>query len=116
MSAFSQWRAAASNSDLAVFLADTALVRTTLADVSKQQAAAVLLAKSIADKTEAGAALYFLLATTAAATADLHAGPHLNWRPVKHGYYACTVHEHVTESCGDSGNTSDWHIDFSISG
>lgn len=57
VSAFSQWRAAASNSDLAGFLADTALVRGSLANISKQQTAAAQLAKAIADRTEAGTGL-----------------------------------------------------------
>ena len=57
LSAFNQWRAAASNSDLAGFLADTALVRSSLANISKQQASAAQLAKAIADKTEAGAVM-----------------------------------------------------------
>ena len=69
MSAFSQWRAAASNADLEGFLSDTALLRTTLASISKQQASSAQLAKAIADKTEAGAALrqrQATLTTTAA--------------------------------------------------
>ncbi|KAA6424621.1 MAG: radial spoke head 1 protein [Trebouxia sp. A1-2] len=53
-SAFSQWRAAASNSDLPAFLADIAVVRSALLNISKVQAAANQLAKTIADKTEAG--------------------------------------------------------------
>lgn len=57
MSAFSQWRAAASNADLQGFLSDTALLRTTLATISAQQASSAQLAKAIADKTEAGAAM-----------------------------------------------------------
>lgn len=57
LSAFSQWQAAASNSDLAGFLADTGLVRISLGNISKQQASAAQLAKTIADKTEAGIAI-----------------------------------------------------------
>ena len=57
LSAFSQWQAAASNSDLAGFLADTGLVRISLGNISKQQASAAQLAKTIADKTEAGIAM-----------------------------------------------------------
>lgn len=53
-SAFSQWRAAASNPDLPAFLADIAVVRSALLTISKVQAAANQLAKTIADKTEAG--------------------------------------------------------------
>ena len=54
LSAFSQWRAAASSPDLPAFLADSALVRTALLSISKAQATAGQLAKTIADKTEAG--------------------------------------------------------------
>lgn len=54
LSAFSQWRAAASSPDLPAFLADTALVRTALLSISKAQATAAQLAKTIADKAEAG--------------------------------------------------------------
>ncbi|DBB03876.1 TPA: hypothetical protein ACH3X1_012963 [Trebouxia sp. C0004] len=53
-SAFSQWRAAASNPDLPAFLADVAVVRSALLTISKVQATANQLAKTIADKTEAG--------------------------------------------------------------
>lgn len=56
-SAFSQWRAAASNPDLPAFLADIAVVRSALLTISKVQAAANQLAKTIADKTEAGDSL-----------------------------------------------------------
>ena len=61
LSAFSQWRAAASSPDLPAFLADTSLVRTALLSISKAQATAAQLAKTIADKTEAGSAHLFLL-------------------------------------------------------
>jgi hypothetical protein len=54
VSAFSQWRAAASNPDLPAFLADIAVVRSALLTISKVQATANQLAKTIADKTEAG--------------------------------------------------------------
>ncbi|KAL3154440.1 hypothetical protein ABBQ32_013910 [Trebouxia sp. C0010 RCD-2024] len=54
LSAFSQWRAAASSPDLPAFLADSALVRTALLSITKAQASASQLAKTIADKTEAG--------------------------------------------------------------
>ena len=60
LSAFSQWRAAASGPDLPAFLADTALVHTALLSISKAQATASQLAKTIADKTEAGPALLAL--------------------------------------------------------
>ena len=56
LSAFRQWRAAASGPDLPAFLADTAVVRSAMLSISKLQAAASQLAKTIADKTEAGAA------------------------------------------------------------
>lgn len=54
LSAFTQWRAAASSPDLPAFLADTAVVRTSLLTISQAQATASQLAKTIADKTEAG--------------------------------------------------------------
>lgn len=60
LSAFSQWRAAASSPDLPAFLADTAQVRTALVSISQAQATAGQLAKTIADKTEAGSALLAL--------------------------------------------------------
>lgn len=60
LSAFSQWKAAASGPDLPAFLADTALVRTALLSISQAQATASQLAKTIADKTEAGMALIAL--------------------------------------------------------
>lgn len=60
LSAFSQWRAAASSPDLPGFLADTALVHTALLSISQAQATAGQLAKTIADKTEAGGALLAL--------------------------------------------------------
>ena len=56
VSAFSQWQAAASGPDLPGWLADTAVVRSALLSISKVQATASQLAKTIADKTEAGTA------------------------------------------------------------
>ena len=62
-SAFSQWRAAANNPDLPAFLADIAVVRSALLTISKVQAAANQLAKTIVDKTEAGDCLIPTLVT-----------------------------------------------------
>lgn len=61
VSAFSQWRAAASDPNLAGFLTDTAVVRSALLSTSKSQATASQLSKTIADKTEAGTACHSTL-------------------------------------------------------
>lgn len=88
LSAFSQWRAAASGPDLPAFLADTALVRTALLRISQAQASASQLAKTIADKTEAGPVLLALPA--ACLCADR---PDALWQPF------CTI----SAACPDSG-------------
>ena len=78
LSAFSQWRAAASSPDLPAFLADTALVRTALLSISQAQATAGQLAKTIADKTEAGSALLALPAACLSAECSLLCWDHSN--------------------------------------
>lgn len=54
LSAFSQWRLAASQPDLVSFLNSGSRVLGAMAELAKQQQTAAQLAKTIADKTEAG--------------------------------------------------------------
>ena len=54
LSAFSQWRLAATTADLAAFISNAAQVRAAMKTIAAQQTVAAALAKNVADKTEAG--------------------------------------------------------------
>ena len=54
LSAFSQWRLAATTADLAAFVSNAAQVRAAMKTIAAQQTVATALAKNVADKTEAG--------------------------------------------------------------